>query len=391
MSLLLLIVDAVTCHTCKDSITGCRGGAACPLLVRCATNQAALVAGTLGVVAIASLIPSRYHAIFNRPVLDRLTHLSHASSLTSVFDPVGKTFTEIYTAVVNNSLGKVEACAALVTLLADTQLSDAMRSSISAALSAIAIIPGHTCSEAQRSVGAHLFVVAAALKYIHSKSQSVTATVADASVSTSAPSTRVIEIKLVPPATEVEFFEMLTLFIMFAHAVGLADVSISTAFITQIVFEKMRRRNYSWMMAYELFVVVISAFEYSDDPSASLANIVSDGGFDGHSEEAEAAGVSDYGAAFRKSRVAPRDNNPKIEGEPKEWNGKCTPSASKACISYNRDSKHPASSLTKNGTCKFKHVCFKWISGAGKDAICGGSHTFHKCDHPDACDAPATA
>ena len=381
-------VLGVTCHTCKDTIPGCAGGNACPLLAQCITNAAALVAGSMGVISFKHLIPSRLLGIFARSVMDRIVFLAHRSTHVP-FDPAGKTATQVYSAALQGQIGKNEAQSALVTIMDDPALSDAQRHSVAstAAMMAAMTVPSSQDRHAGNTAGCLQFLVATLLKHISTRDGTVSVSGDQATTSAA---TRSLELRLVPPVSEFHFYEMLNLFVMFSHAFGVGDCSITTAFISQVVHEKMRRRNYSWMMGYELFMVFLRAVDDSEDPTINLATIHSDGGLDGHAEDAEAAGVIDYGATFRKTRVVSAKISPGNEGSEK-WNGRDTPSAQKACISYNRGKPHPATSLTKNGTCKFKHVCFKWISGAGKDAICGSrDHVHGKCDHPDACESAAT-
>ena len=51
-------VGAVTCNTCKDFISGCAGGAACPFLTNTVVNVAGLAAGTASTIVLKHLIPA---------------------------------------------------------------------------------------------------------------------------------------------------------------------------------------------------------------------------------------------------------------------------------------------------------------------------------------------
>jgi len=388
---LVSLGEAVTCHTCKDTIVSCTGGNGCPLLVQCAANAAALVAGSIGVISLKNVLPARFLGILSRSIVDRLAYLANRASYLP-FDPTGKSATDIYTAVTQGQMGKNEAQSALVGLLSDTSLSDAQRTSVSAtaAMMAAMSVPADQSRGGSPGVGHHLFLLAVLSRHVESSVSSSVTLSGDGGSGASSTTTKPLEAKLVPPSTDYKFYELLNLFVMFCHALGGADCILTTAFISQVVFEKMRRRGYSWMMGYELLVVFLKAVDESDDPSVTLANVHADGGLDGHTEEAEAQGVVDYGKRFRKLRGESASGKHLDDGERSVvWNKKDTPTATKACISYNRGTAHPASSLLGNGTCKFKHVCFKWVSGQGKNAICGSTaHIFGDCDNPDRCESP---
>jgi len=390
------VVDAVTCHTCKDFISGCAGGAACPFLTKTVENVAGLAAGTAGAIVLRQLIPPHLMSVFPRPTIERLCHLVQQIGRSGVFDPNGRTFTEIYSAFINGKIGKPDATSALLTILADVNLSEAMRASVAATLSALAAAPAVSIvgtNEAGELVGPMRFIVASILKYLMAKVN----VIALGGTSNASSSKSLNEITLTPPRTEETFYEMLTLFILFCHALGAADVLLTTVFIDQVVHEKQRRFNYSWMMAYCLFITYLKAVDDSTT-GATLANIHSDGGLDSHTDEAVALGTDSYGITFRKqrqagvARVREVDSEGKDVGKVKVWNKKDSPRANKACISHNRGTAHPQQSLKPDGTCKYKHVCFHWISGAGKDAICGSKdHVVDDCDHADKCDSAASA
>ena len=247
--------------------------------------------------------------------------------------------------------------------------------------------------DASYATGPLRFMVAVILKWVKASGNSMSIGGSSSKDSTVGTTT----VTLVAPATDTEFFEMLNLFTVFCHAFGHADVLICSTFISLVVHEMMRRRNYSWMMGYCLFMVFLKRIDDgAPSEGITMANVYSDGGFDGHAEDAANLGAQEYGASFRRLRGEPRDvtktkDASRNEGG-KPFNGKDTKDAKKPCFSYNHGKKHPPTSLTEDGTCRFKHVCFKWVAGHGKNAICGSrDHTFDQCDHPDKCDDAASA
>ena len=81
------------------------------------------------------------------------------------------------------------------------------------------------------------------------------------------------------------------------------------------------------------------------------------------------------------------DDGPKGKGpgnKVTEWNNKCSPNATGICKTYNfKDAVHPKKHLYRDGTCKFRHVCNHWVTGKGKDGVCGGDHPYYSCTNPD--------
>lgn len=388
---------AVTCTVCKDSIAGCAGGPHCPLLATTVVNAAGLIAGASSTIVLKSMVPNNLMMVFSRQVIDQLCFLMKQQGRLAPFDPVGKSFVAIYSAFTNGLLGKAEATSALLFILGDDTLTEGMRSSVAATLNSLAAATVATVAAAgvasTQLVGPYRFIVAAILKFLTTKINTISI---GASSSTASSSRSTFDIVLSAPRTAEVFYEMLTLFTMFCHALGASDVLLTTAFIAQVVYEKIRRHNYTWMMAYCLFIVYLKAVDESEDSSKTISNIHSDGGLDSHADEAVALGQSEYGKTFRKTRLAAAQPDGDEHDEDtgaritKVWNGRDTAAAPKACISHNRNTGHPAKALKQDGTCKYKHVCFHWISGSGTAAICGSrKHVYADCDHVDKCDASA--
>ena len=80
----------------------------------------------------------------------------------------------------------------------------------------------------------------------------------------------------------------------------------------------------------------------------------------------------------------------------KPYNGKFNSSSNTVCTYFNRGKDHPANALHPDGSCKFKHVCNKWVTNKGKSGRCMGSegtpgHYCLTCDNPHRCDEPVGA
>ena len=73
---------SVCCH-CKDSIAGCAGGDACPLVIDLAANIALFEGGRLGSVpSVRNLLPPELSSFFTRSVCEALVAIATA--------PIGK-------------------------------------------------------------------------------------------------------------------------------------------------------------------------------------------------------------------------------------------------------------------------------------------------------------
>ena len=106
-------------------------------------------------------------------------------------------------------------------------------------------------------------------------------------------------------------------------------------------------------------------------------------------------------AFFRTGGGTPRGDRLTTDGKTTKWNGKFTSSSAKPCPHFNyeqpmgsgKSATHPADALLPDGTCKFNHVCNKWVKNKGKNGRCLCSegtpnHPRFTCDNPNRCDEP---
>ena len=94
------VASGVVCNTCKDTITGCRGGTDCPLLKTPMANAASLDAGTSALAPdLTQLLPPELLCTFTKSVMETLSAVARApkgggpvdlstGSLTSASDVV---------------------------------------------------------------------------------------------------------------------------------------------------------------------------------------------------------------------------------------------------------------------------------------------------------------
>ena len=77
-------------------------------------------------------------------------------------------------------------------------------------------------------------------------------------------------------------------------------------------------------------------------------------------------------------------------GEVKPWNKKFTSTSKAPCKYHNSGTDHPVTSevLYPDGTCRFNHVCDKWVSNKGKKGRCmDPGYVRDFCTNPHQCDA----
>ena len=76
----------------------------------------------------------------------------------------------------------------------------------------------------------------------------------------------------------------------------------------------------------------------------------------------------------------PRGETPQLGGA-KKFNGKFDKNAKQACVAYNNDKEHNASSLSADGSCRFNHVCNQFVSDKGPAGMCWAAHPRCKCNY----------
>ena len=69
-----------------------------------------------------------------------------------------------------------------------------------------------------------------------------------------------------------------------------------------------------------------------------------------------------------------------------EYNGKSSPSATQACVTWNLDRFHESHNCDDDGYCRYKHdVCDHFVTDSGPKGTCGKNHKRVKCDNPNKC------
>ena len=168
-----------------------------------------------------------------------------------------------------------------------------------------------------------------------------------------------------------EFAEMLNLFILLCHGLALISALLLTDFINKVVYDSIRLRGKTWMVAHEMFLIILRRVEDSGG-TLLLAKACDEVHLTSVIEEAEIAAVK----FFLKSK----------QGGMVVHNGKFNPNG-RPCKAFNEGGV--CTELYSDGTCKFNHVCDHWVSKKGKNGRClGPDHPRFKCNNPDRCDEP---
>jgi hypothetical protein len=161
---------------------------------------------------------------------------------------------------------------------------------------------------------------------------------------------------------------------------------VGTEFFQRSVYETMNLRRKSWKVAFELMLLLFRKVEDSGG-MVELCSACDEVHLNCLMEQAEQRADKCFrspggnpGASLADSS---KDDNDKVKAKP--FNGRSTP-GTRACAHFNNGSTHAAQCLTEDGTCKFSHVCNKWVSDKGANGRCGGKHARKYCDNPAKCD-----
>ncbi len=190
--------------------------------------------------------------------------------------------------------------------------------------------------------------------------------------------------------SEMEFAEALNLFIMFTSAIGLVTAPIVTQFLEFVVFDTVRQRGESWQVAGELLIVMLRRIEDSGG-SLTFANAFNESHLNAYIDEARRNAAHFYENAPKFFRT--RGGNPgtsNLQGTI-VWNKKFNPKSNRCCAAFNNKTEHNLNQLQECGTCKFNHVCSKWVKDKGKYGKCMQNHSMLECTNPQRCDEPIKA
>ena len=196
----------------------------------------------------------------------------------------------------------------------------------------------------------------------------------DAAVAKASETTSALSAKISRPTTMAEFSEMLNLWIMYLHGLGICNVLTLAQFLEHCVYDTIRYRNETWQFAHELMLVMFRRIEDSGG-RLTLANTLDESYLNTVMEEARV----NYKAFFRSP-----GGNPGTVG--KEWNKKFNKATRLPCTAFNFGIPHEQDALKPDGSCKYNHVCDHWVTNKGKNGRClSADHGRVECNNAHKC------
>jgi hypothetical protein len=379
--------DGVTCHTCFDQVSGCVGGANCPLLTSTAANAAAITAAGAAVLTVSQLLPFNYVRHLSSDVLRALQAIARAPTGAA---PVDLTTLDEQGLVDAYQQGRADLDAIrgeIGNRVADPGTNAAKVTRLQAISSIFKDAPLTSTGreiEGCHTVGGLSFCLAVASHIV--KAEKSTYSVGSTSQAPNSSEgirrggvTSRLSIKA--PSSFALFAELLHVWQAILHALGLSNALVTTRFLQEVVFDAISQLSFSWQQAYCLLLIYIEAIE-SHPTQYNLANV-----FGAGSQDTRCKAAKERAARLFKVNPDP-DDKPRVK-----WNGKDTPESKAVCYTFNLgpSATHPAKSLLPDGTCKFRHVCNQFVTGKGKGGICEGPHARVRCDNPGKCDKAADA
>ena len=367
-------VDAVACVHCNGFLPECQGSDKCPMHTGVANNAAAMASATAAAITLVGLLPSRVLRALPRAAIDAIKAVVKVQAARDAqFDFEAAGLKEIFDATIQ---GRVSTTDALVALQHKLMAEDIAKKcdKIIQTMSTIKDLK----KSKDMVIPEKTDVVQGAFLFVWALTGKCTAEGEPISVGTDLSGDSEVKAataKLVRPATMAEFMARLNFWVMLCHALGLANVLISAAFLEDVVYGPLRKGK-DWKVVHELLVVYLRSI--ADHEKYTLFNIFETGGQDTKWREAEAS----MAANFRGTRGDPADKPGTIKKL--SWNCACTGSINKPCISFNLKKDHIDAAI-ENGKCKYVHSCDAWVTGPdGQKAVCGSTaHGRSDCDNPN--------
>ena len=395
-SLLLLLfclpVVFSVCATCAGN--ACNGSGACPWASTVASNVQALATGAA--ITLATLLPAKILRLFPRSAFESISALSMRT--LDVFDPSGKSISEILAAVKHGRLTREDAIAHMAergSAVDPAQETAAHQiRQIEFAVKALEATKGTLSNTSSSAEGALLYVLFKLSSAFCGRSATAVCLdcdKGDGSPGSSSSSAKSFSAQLVRPTSEASMFSLLNMFIAVSHSTGLANVLALTVFLEDVVYEPLRAGVIVWPVAFESMIIYLRMLESQGGASYNLSTIYhSAGGIDAVRAEATRAAHLLYPAAFFRSHGGIPSSS-RSDGDSNTGNAVYignvqadTPTSKMGCVAWNRGTDHLAKHVHPNGACKFRHACNVWVIDKGPRGQCLGDHTADECDYDPA-------
>jgi hypothetical protein len=382
---------AVHCPHCGGRFPSCQYDStnACPSVTQ-VTNNVAVVAAGVGALSLTHLIRPRYLRAFSRITMETILSLVKRAEPGTQFKLTESTSaTDIMTAVTNGMVSLEVAMATLIQLL-EAAASDEAAKKITRKIECLKLCVEMKVGAKSKvgltslyDTGVLTYIWAKVSVFVMQKGMQIKLNGADPKVEASSSD---LVAKLERPSKFTEFAEMMNLFILFTHSLGVSSCMAVTDFFEHVVFDTIRLRDGSWQLAHELLLLVFRRIEDSG------GNLTLSTAFDDiHLNSVLAEAEANRSVFFRTDGGNPEKNtggvtfNGKFNKDPKAL----------CCVPFNigGNARHGAKQLNPDGSCMYAHVCNKWVSNKGSRGQCRGSegtpgHSARNCDNPNRCDAP---
>ena len=379
---LFSVADAVDCPHCFGHLGSCQFAAkkVCPLISTVASNVAVLTAGT-GALSIAAVIKPRFLRIFSRVAFDTILTLAKRKEPGAAFTITATTSaTAILTAIQSGQITLEMVLFKLLELAEEAtepgviqKLKDRMDM-----LRTVSDIKSKLPSSAFSGLydtGVLTFMWAKVSEFVMSKGMQVK--LHSESPKEDGKATD-LNATIQRPDTMEAFAEMMNLFGMYMHGLGICQSIMLSDFFEHAVFDTIRLRGETWQFAHEMMVIMFRRVEDSGG-QLTLPNVYNELYLNTVVDEARK-----NVAAFFRTHAGKA-----FGAEGTKFNGKFSSTSKRYCSAFNTGKPHTAAMLNPDGTCKFNHVCNHWVKNKGKGGKClSASHGCHACDNSERCDEP---
>ena len=182
--------------------------------------------------------------------------------------------------------------------------------------------------------------------------------------------------------TESVFDSAVYIWTALAHTLGIMPLEISVHFVFEAVHSLRLKHKESFWTAQEYFIECLDLIDRGICKVSEVAN---------HDRNLILDKARRLGGTFGEAAMKASDPlSAPMDGGRKAWNQKCQPATSKAnfCQNYNRNKAHDDSKyLMADGTCKFRHLCNRWVTDKGPSGRCESEHkadcAWWKCSNPN--------
>ena len=395
---LIADVAATGCPHCFGNFASCTwaSDSKCPTVTVVASNAAILTGAATGILTLTKIVKTKFLRVFSKTSLSSLHTLFNRPEPGTPF--VISASTKGSTTLSAVSFGQISTEAALfqlADLLEDASDADE-KALIKGRIESLKVLKPRVDAEGDDfvpvSLGVFSFIWAKVSEHVMNSSH-LDRVALDTRDPTKTSSSSSFVARIHRPTRMEEFAEMINLFTMICHGLAIASVMLLTEFFATAVYDGIRVRGESWELAHEMMLIMFRRVEDSGG-SVTLGSVFDDVYLNSITEEAKSRVL----LFFRSGAGTARDDPPPGGGKV-QWNGKFSADSARPCPHFNREdprkpgksASHPPDSLKPDGTCKFNHVCNKWVSDKGKNGRClctAGTpgHSRFACDNPKRCD-----